>query len=235
MKNKKSSIITNILISSMLILLFVCTTSFSVKYVANYDNDNVIYHGNEQTNYVTLMFNVYWGTEYIDGILDVLKNYNIKTTFFVGGVWVEKELNTLKKIISEGHEVGNHGYFHSDHSKLNYDQNLEEIKTCNELVKVHTGYDIKLFAPPSGAYNNATIESASSLGCLTIMWSKDTIDWRDKNSSLIYDRATKKVKGGDLILMHPTEKTLEALPAILEYYKLNNLQVVPVSTNILGE
>ena len=91
---------------------------------------------------------------------------------------------------------------------------------------------MNLFAPPSGAYNSTTIDVADELGYKTIMWSKDTIDWRDKDTDIIFQRATNNVTGGDLILMHPTEATLEALPKILDYYRSNNLTVCTVSQNI---
>ena len=62
-----------------------------------------------------------------------------------------------------------------------------------------------------------------------IMWSKDTIDWRDKDASLVYQRATKNVSAGDMILAHPTKHTLEALPDIFQYYSSQGLQAVTVS------
>ena len=89
-----------------------------------------------------------------------------------------------------------------------------------------------LFAPPSGAYNNKTLEIANNLNYKTIMWSKDTIDWRDKDENLIYSRATNNAKNGDLILMHPTQETLSALPKIIEFYKNNNFNLTTVSNNI---
>ncbi len=232
MKNKTKTIITNIIIVLMLVVLSSVTLSFNSTFVANYANNNVIYNGNRNSNKVTLMLNVYSGTEYIDDILQTLDEYGVKTTFFVGGVWVEKNLNTFQSIIEHGHEIGNHGYLHLDHDKLSYNQNVEEILTCNNLVRVYTGYSMRLFAPPSGAYNNATVEAATNLGYSTIMWSKDTIDWRDHDTSLIYKRATNNVMGGDLILMHPTKNTAEALKAILEYYKINNLTATTVSDNL---
>ena len=166
-------------------------------------------------------------------MLELFKEYGVKTTFFIGGTWAEKEQEMLNKIYADGHEIGNHGYFHLDQDKLNYDQNKEEIENTHKLIKVYLGLDMNLFAPPSGAFNNATLEVAKDLGYSTIMWSKDTIDWRDKDSSIIYSRATNNIEGGDLILMHPTEKTVEALPAMLEFYKLKGFQVSPVSEVLL--
>ena len=69
----------------------------------------------------------------------------------------------------------------------------------------------------------------------TILWSKDTIDWRDKNASLVYTRATKDVKGGDFILMHPMTATADALDDILKYYETKGLETLTVSENLSYE
>ena len=191
-----------------------------------------IYNGNKNSDKVSLMINVYWGTEYIEQILTILKEYNIKTTFFVGGIWVEENQDTLKNIINNGHEIGNHGYLHKDHSKLDESSNKQEIQACQNIVKSTTGIEMTLFAPPSGAYSDLTINAAESLNMQTIMWTRDTIDWRDKNAELIYNRAVKNVAGGDLILMHPTEKTVEALPKIIETILTKNLKITTVSETI---
>ena len=66
----------------------------------------------------------------------------------------------------------------------------------------------------------------------TIMWSKDTIDWRDKNSAIVYTRATKNAKGGDFVLMHPTPHTADALSDILKYYESSKLRAITVSENL---
>ena len=71
---------------------------------------------------------------------------------------------------------------------------------------------MNLFAPPSGSFNKSTLDACKELGYSVIMWSKDTIDWRDKDANLIYTRATNNISGGDFILAHPTEYTLKSLP-----------------------
>lgn len=226
-------IIPNICIIIMLCLVGGATLNFNSVNVFTKKDIEAIYFGNKDSSYVSLMINVYWGTEYLDSILETLNTYNVKCTFFVGGQWAEKEQEYLQKIYDSGHEIGNHGYFHKDQDKLNYDGNYTEINSNHKLIKTLLNIDMNLFAPPSGAYNNSTLQVASDLGYKTIMWSKDTIDWRDKDVDLIYSRATKNVCGGDLILMHPTECTAKALPKILDYYLANNLTATTV-TQTLG-
>ena len=91
---------------------------------------------------------------------------------------------------------------------------------------------MNLFAPPSGSFNSTTLKVANDLNYKTIMWSKDTIDWRDKNEGLVYSRATKNLQNGDLILMHPTEHTAAALGKIIEYVLKSGFRIVTVGENI---
>ena len=193
--------------------------------------DEVYYKGYSQDG-ISLMFNVYWGTKEVGGILDVLDEYEAKATFFIGGSWADDNVECLKEIASRGHELGSHGYFHRDHDKLDYSGNYQEIKTSIDFIQAATGISVSLFAPPSGAYNDNTVSAARELGLKTVMWSKDTIDWRDKNVKDCFTRATKGVTGGDLILMHPMAHTLEALPSILKFYREAGFKTVTVSENI---
>ena len=186
----------------------------------------------DKSDGVSLMFNVYWGTEEVYSILDTLDEYGGKATFFVGGCWADDNVQCLKDILSRGHEIGNHGYFHKDHDKLGEADNKNEIVRCNRFVELAVGVTPTLFAPPSGAYNDVTIEVARSLNMKTILWSRDTIDWRDKNVSLIYRRATKDIRGGEFVLMHPMKETADALDDILKYYENRSLKTVTVSENL---
>ena len=229
MKKRSYHIISNVIIGIVLVGLFMFTLNINSNYVFSYSNPNVIYNGNLKSNKVSLMINVYWGNDYIQPILDLLDEYGVKTTFFVGGSWAAKYPDILKEVYSRGHEIANHGYHHKDQDKLSYDQNIDEIKMCHKVVKNLINVDMTLFAPPSGAFSKNTLNASQELGYQTIMWTCDTIDWRDQDSNIIYDRATKNVKGGSLILCHPTEQTLKALPNILEFYKNNGLIACTVS------
>ena len=227
------NIFANVIISVMLVGVFALTYAGGVLNVFSSNSDNfAIYHGNKDNNNVSLMVNVYWGTEYIEPMLEIMKEKDVKCTFFVGGMWASNNENIMKKIIEDGHELGNHGYYHKDQDKISKEKNEQEIYQTHEIVKALTGVEMHLFAPPSGAYNQTTLDVAKSYGYQTIMWTKDTIDWRDKDTNLIYERAIKNAQNGDLILMHPTQNTLEALPSIIDFYQSNNFNLVTVSENI---
>lgn len=191
-----------------------------------------IYKGNTKSNYISLMFNVYQGNEYIIKILDILERYHCKATFFVGGIWAERNPELLELIVLRGHEIGNHGYFHKDHAKLSENGNIEEISYTHKIVKSITGIDMTLFAPPSGSFNKVTLKAAEELNYKTIMWSRDTIDWKEQDVKTISKRATTNAKGGDLVLMHPTKGTASALEDILKHLIEKGFEVVTVSQNI---
>lgn len=192
----------------------------------------VYYNGDKSSKNISLMINVYWGTEFLDDMLDILDRYNVKTTFFIGGTWAVLNEDYLIKIHQKGHELANHGYHHKDHDKLDEEGNLNEISTTHTIIKELLGVEMELFAPPSGAYDKLTVSCANSLGYKTIMWTRDTIDWRDHDANLIYNRAIKNAGGGDLILMHPTQSTVEALPRIIEHLQAKGFNLTTVSQTI---
>ena len=225
---KKSHTIVNIIIVLMITTLTFLTIN-NTKTLNVQADARVIYSGNTENNNICFMINVYQGEEYVKNILDILDLYNVKTTFFVGGCWAVKNIDLIKEIYTRGHEIGNHGFYHKDQNKLNFEDNVQEIKMCHEVVSKNLGIEMTLFAPPSGAYDITTVDAATSLNYKTIMWTHDTIDWRDQNSDLIYNRATKNLSNGDLILMHPTKKTVEAMTNIVSTAINNGFNPTTVS------
>lgn len=231
-ENKFVNITCNIILFSLVLIVFGVSILSPIATEAYVVSSPAYYNGNKDSNNVSLMINVYWGTEYLDSMLKTLKDNNVKTTFFIGGYWAGKNNEMLQKIYNEGHEIANHGYFHKDHAKISTDENKSEIYMTQELIEGLIGVTTTLFAPPSGSYNDKVLSVAESLGYKTIMWSRDTIDWRDKDENLIYKRATEKTVGGDLILMHPTEKTANALDKIIKTLKEKGLNVTTVSQTL---
>ncbi|MBR2614584.1 MAG: polysaccharide deacetylase family protein [Clostridia bacterium] len=196
--------------------------------------DDAIYYGDKDLKRVSLMFNVYENKEVVYSILEVLKSKGVKATFFMGGCFADDNKELLVKIANDGHELANHGYFHKDHKKLSIEENKKEIFNTEQVIKSLTGVKTNLFAPPSGSFSKSTLIASKELGYKVIMWSKDTIDWRDSDQKLIFNRATKNLENGDLVLMHPKEHTLLALPKIIDFYIESGFSVVTVSENIGG-
>ena len=233
---KKRTLLINIAANAVIIAVLLTIAFVGVGGVTETlaQSGAAVYRGNTDKPEVSLMFNVYWGTEYIDGILKTLDKYGVKCTFFIGGTWAAKNSGTLKAIAEAGHEIASHGYSHKDAEKLNYKQNVDELVPTEKLIRELTGKEVKLFAPPSGSLGEAMFQACSDYGYTVVMWSRDTVDWRDKNADTVYARATSGVQNGELILMHPTEHTLKALGKILEFYTDSALKPVPVSENIFN-
>ena len=227
--NRLSNVVLSILIGSLALL---CAFPSSSALETDGGTAKVYRNGNAEHNAVTLTINVYWGTDEVYAILNILQEYNAKATFFIGGCWADDNVECLREIYNQGHEIGNHGYFHKDHAQMNEKQNNSEISSCNRFIELAIGQTPMLFAPPSGAYNNATLTACQQLNMQTILWTRDTIDWRDKDAKLVYTRATKNVKAGDFILMHPMSHTVKALPDILKYYQSVGLNLLTVSQHL---
>ncbi len=229
----KINILSNLVLG--IVLISVCAFSLFSKndFMETSANEAEIYrNGKEENGGVSLMFNVYWGTDEVYQILDILSTHNAKATFFIGGSWADDNVECLRSIKKKGHEIGNHGYFHKDHSKLSIKDNEKEISACNQFIQLSIGENPTLFAPPSGAYGNDMISACKTLGMKIVLWSRDTIDWRDKDENLIYKRATKDIKSGEFVLMHPMKDTCKALDRILSYYETQSLKAITVSDNL---
>lgn len=234
-KQNRKSVLT-FLVNTAIILIIAC-----VGFVGFYggkaisitgDEYSAIYNGDRASDKVALMFNVYERTDNVKKIMEILKSRNATATFFVGGCWADDNTETLNEMVNGGFEIANHGYFHKDHKKLNLEKNKEEILLTEKIVEALCGYKTRLFAPPSGSFNVTTLKASAELGYKVIMWSKDTIDWRDSDEKLIIKRATNGVGGGDLILMHPKDVTVAVLGRILDVLSQSGLKPSTVTQTI---
>ena len=234
MKSKLVTILTNIALMAVVLAVSIVGFYNGNATTAMKKNENLFYGGKEEFEGVSLTFNIYENAENVEKILDILDEYEAKATFFIGGCWADDNVDGVREIYTRGHEVGSHGYFHKDHSKMSQEANLEEIRPSIKLLDMISGVQTTLFAPPSGAFNENTLTACATLGLRVIMWSRDTIDWRDKDKNLIVQRATKNLKAGEFILMHPKDVTVQSLPEILTYIRENGLKTLTVSQN-LGE
>lgn len=227
-------IVANVAILVILMTVGAATVTGGVMAVMSGTEVSPYYRGDADKANMSLMINVYWGTEYLDGMLRTLAERGVKCTFFVGGMWAAENSGLLCRMRDEGHELGNHGYYHKDATKVSLSRNREEIVVTERLIESLTGVRTRLFAPPSGDYNKSVVELATELGYRTVMWTQDTIDWRDKDADLICKRATAKAANGNLVLMHPTAATAAALPKIIDSLHALGYTLTTV-TETLGE
>jgi probable sporulation protein (polysaccharide deacetylase family) len=200
----------------LLILAVIFMMSLQMISVNTMNYYDPVYKGEANEREIAFACNVVWGNEYLPQILQILKDNNIKITFFIGGDWATKYPEELKAIYQAGHELGNHGENHKKQTQLNIEQNKREILKAEESIKNVTGVKTVLFAPPYGDINKTVVDTAEGLGYKVIMWSIDTIDWNTKDYSEIIKRVEKKQHNGGIVLMHPTEVTVKALPELIK-------------------
>ena len=187
------------------------------------------YRGPADQPFVSLMINVDWGHEVIPAMLEVFKQYEVATTWFLTGTWAEKYPGLAAAIALAGHEIGNHGGWHGMASEMTRDQIQDLILTGEDKIMDITGQKPMLFAPPAGDYNKETVAVAAELGYKTILWTIDTVDWQRPAPTVIIDRVVTRIQNGAFVLMHPTEPTLQALPLIIEQLHKRGYSIVPVS------
>lgn len=176
-----------------------------------------IYSVDTDEKKVAISFDTAWGADKTLRIIEILKEYNVNATFFMVGFWAEDYPDMVKAVSDAGIEIGTHSNTHPDFTTLSESQMKLELETSINTIKAITGKEITLFRSPYGAYNNTSINVASSMGLKTIQWSVDTLDWKGYKGVDICERVMSKVDNGSIILCHNNaDHVLDALPLILE-------------------
>ncbi|NIK75572.1 putative sporulation protein (polysaccharide deacetylase family) [Paenibacillus castaneae] len=191
-----------------------------------------IYRGNPNKKMISFMINVAWGNEYIEPILKTLKGQNVKATFFFDGSWLKKNPEIAKQIQAEGHEMSNHAYSHPDMKLLNRNDAYMQIAKTEDLLKTTLNVSNKWFAPPSGSFNQATVQIAHEQGLKTVLWTIDTVDWTKPSAESIVRKISSKLEPGALILMHPTASSRDALPGMIASAKAKGYSIGTVSDTL---
>lgn len=193
-----------------------------------------IYRGNPAKPMVALMINVAWGDEYLPAMLDTLDAENVKATFFLDGSWLAKHEITAKELLARGHELSNHAYTHPKMSQLDSARQQQEIGKTEKLLQ-RLGVRNRWFAPPSGDYDDRTVNAAGKFGLRTVLWTLDTVDWRNPPSFSIVAKVSKRIGPGQLILMHPTAASRDALPDIIRTIREKGLRPGTVTETLSSE
>lgn len=188
-----------------------------------------IYKGNPQKPMVSLMINVAWGDEFLPGMLETLRKESVKATFFFDGTWLSKNIATARTIGEQGHELSNHAYTHPNMSKLGRARTIQEISRTQALLKQKLNVDNGLFAPPSGDFNEQTVAVAHEMKLKTVLWTIDTVDWKNPGADWIVQRISARLEPGAMILMHPTRSSSAALERIIKEVKKRGLVLGTVS------
>ncbi|MGE5657080.1 MAG: polysaccharide deacetylase family protein [Actinomycetota bacterium] len=170
-----------------------------------------------------------WPTS-TEQILEVLKQNNIKATFF----WVGRYLQTYpeigKKVATAGHAIGNHTWNHQ-YFKYNQETASREIDRTSALIEKLTGIKTSMFRPPAGILNNGLVDYAQKQKYVAVMWSVDSMDWRTSTPSLL-ENVLNQASAGGIVLMHDgggnRSKTVEALPKMIAELRKRGYKFVTV-------
>lgn len=172
---------------------------------------------------------------YTEKLLDILDKYDAKATFFLIGSKVSARANTLRRMQSRGHQLGNHSWSHPELNKISAEQLASEIDQTNNAIKQAVGIKPNIIRPPYGAFNRTVLEQFRQRGMSSILWSVDTRDWADRNSEIVCSRAVAGAHNGAVILMHDIHQTsVNAVPCILDSLKQQGYSFITVQ-NLIGD
>lgn len=133
-----------------------------------------VYSVQRDDKVVALSFDAAWGNEDTQNLIDILNHYQINTTFFVVGDWVDKYPESVAALAENGNEVMNHSSHHAHFSKLGTDEIVADIKNCNQKIADITGSYPTLFRCPYGEYDDHVINAVNSMGMTAIQWDVET-------------------------------------------------------------
>ncbi|QGT99742.1 Polysaccharide deacetylase [Candidatus Syntrophocurvum alkaliphilum] len=204
----------------------------SVVYVQAYHKLKPVYQIETDEKVIALTFDISWGNQTPNPVIDILKEHEVKCTFFLSGPWVKQYPEVVQTIKEDGHEIGSHGYRHVNLSSLGKKDIQEELMKAHNNIKEVSGVEANLIRTPNGDYNDSVIEAIREKNYEVIQWSVDSLDWMNPGVNTIIERVTKKIHPGAIILMHASDtckQTTDALPAILKNLKEQGYKFVTVS------
>lgn len=189
---------------------------------------DIVYSVPTSERLISFAVNIDWGEEFLPGMLDVFEQTGVRVTFFPTGRWAGLHPETLRELLAAGHELGNHGWRHDHPKNLGDDALREHIVRNRDQLRDIAGVETVLYAPPYGEVDARIARVADESGHWTIMWTLDTIDWQRPAPSVIVQRIVPRAQPGSIVLMHPTEPTLAALPTMIQALQADGYELIPI-------
>ena len=183
------------------------------------------YIGNTAEKKIYLTFDAGYENGVTEKILDVLKKHQVSAAFFLVGNYLEQNPELVKRMVSEGHTVGNHTYHHYDMSKISDEASFrQELESLEELYQQVTGEEMeKFYRPPQGCYSEENLKMAGDMGYHTVFWSLAYVDWiNDKQPTAqeAFSKLIPRIHNGAVVLLHSTSATNgEILDELLSRWK----------------
>lgn len=201
-----------------------------------------VWHGRQDAQAVALTFDD-GPSEDTERVLDVLQAYGVRATFFMIGREVERHQRTARRIVSEGHEVGNHSYSHPIYLYRTRRETERQLALTQQVIASMTGVRPQLARPPCGVRTPAYFAAARRLGLRTVQWSVAGFDWKRRSARQIAGAALKDARPGSIILLHDGDsegkrdrrETVAALPLIIEGLRARGLRVAPLTQLLEAE
>ncbi|KAA5808505.1 delta-lactam-biosynthetic de-N-acetylase [Thermoanaerobacterium thermosaccharolyticum] len=180
-------------------------TSKALSLIKKYDG---IFTGDTTKKDIYLTFDEGYENGYTPKILDILKANNVKAAFFVTGPYIKEHGDLVKRMVAEGHIVGNHTVNHPSLPKISDEKVKSEITGLAEMFKSLTGKDMHYFRPPMGEYSERTLYITKSLGYKTVFWSLALADWQPLpgGPEESYNTVMSRIHPGAVILLHAVSK-----------------------------
>lgn len=185
------------------------TGNVSADKLAEYD---AYYVGDAEDKVIYLTFDAGFENGNTEPILDALKKHNAKGTFFVVGHYLESAPDLVKRMVEEGHTVGNHTYNHPDMSAISDKEAfMKELQDVETLYKEITGEEmVKYYRPPQGKFSVENLQMAKELGYKTFFWSLAYVDWYQNDQPThqqAFDKLMPRIHPGAIVLLHNTSQT----------------------------
>lgn len=179
---------------------------------------------------IAISFDASWGAQYTDKLLQILKDNDVKATFFLVGKWAEKYPDKVKLIDQEGHDIGNHSLTHPHFTAISPLKMKQELEATDSIIKGITGKNTKLFRAPFGDYNSEVVKEVNSLGYSFIQWDVDSIDWKNPGTDKMFRIVTGKVGPGSIVLFHNNaDQTPLVLDSIIKTLKARGYSFVKIA------
>lgn len=236
-KIKYSILVWTVVLTALVVIVKTIPGSIAVSHNAG-GRELPIYCVDTKEPKVAISFDAAWGNDDTHAIMEILSKHQVHATFFMTGGWVEAYPDDVKALYEAGHELGNHSETHPNMSSLSKKQQQEEVLKVHNRVKELTGYEMKVFRPPYGDYNNDVVKTVREAGYYPIQWSVDSLDWKDYGVASIIDTVCnhKELKNGAIILCHNGAKyTAQALDDMLTRLEDAGYTIVPVGELIYKE